>query len=179
MNIWSVSAAAAAKSLQSCPTLCDPIDGSLPGSLSLGFSRQEHWRGLPFSSPMHESESEVTHSCPTLSDPMDRTLPDSPAHGIFQARVLEWDAIILAIVQKYFCKYFLLCKIQICAEFLFICLFFLWWAGLGEVVILSANDKVLFFVCLLLRWSIMHRVLLVVGWCWVLYSSGFLGVSSY
>ena len=34
---------AAANLLQSCPTLCDPIDGSLPGSLSLGFSRQEHW----------------------------------------------------------------------------------------------------------------------------------------
>ena len=49
-------AAAAAKSLQSCPTLCDPIDGSPPGSLSLGFSRQEHWSGLPFPSPMHESE---------------------------------------------------------------------------------------------------------------------------
>ena len=49
-------AAAAAKSLQSCPTLCDPIDGSPPGSPSLGFSRQEHWSGLPFPSPMHESE---------------------------------------------------------------------------------------------------------------------------
>ena len=48
--------AAAAKSLQSCPTLCDPIDGSPPGSPSLGFSRQEHWSGLPFPSPMHESE---------------------------------------------------------------------------------------------------------------------------
>ena len=45
--------AAAAKSLQSCPTLCDPIDGSPP---SLGFSRQEHWSGLPFPSPMQESE---------------------------------------------------------------------------------------------------------------------------
>ena len=39
--------------------------------LSLGFSRQEHWSGLPFLSPMHESESEVAQSCPTLSDPMD------------------------------------------------------------------------------------------------------------
>ena len=48
------AAAAAAKSLQSCLTLCDPIDGSPPGSL--GFSRQEHWSGLPFPSPMHESE---------------------------------------------------------------------------------------------------------------------------
>ena len=38
------AAAAAAKSLQSCPTLCDPIDGSPPGSPSLGFSRQEHWK---------------------------------------------------------------------------------------------------------------------------------------
>ena len=44
--------AAAAKSLQSCPTLCDPIDGSPPGSPSLGFSRQERWSGLPFPSPM-------------------------------------------------------------------------------------------------------------------------------
>ena len=51
-----VDAAAAAKSLQSCPTLCDPIEGSLPGSPSLGFSREEHWSGLPFPSPMHESE---------------------------------------------------------------------------------------------------------------------------
>ena len=50
------SAAAAAKSLQLCPTLCDPIDGSPPGSPSLGFSRQEHWSGLPFPSPMHENE---------------------------------------------------------------------------------------------------------------------------
>ena len=49
-------AAAAAKLLQSCPTLCDPIDGSPPGSPSLGFSRQEHWSGLPFPSPMNEGE---------------------------------------------------------------------------------------------------------------------------
>ena len=33
-----------------------PIDGSPPGSPSLGFSRQEHWSGLPFPSPMDESE---------------------------------------------------------------------------------------------------------------------------
>ena len=51
-----VAAAAAAKSLQLCLTLCDPIDSSPPGSPFLGFSRQEHWSGLPFPSPMHESE---------------------------------------------------------------------------------------------------------------------------
>ena len=44
---FEAAAAAAAESLQSCPTLCDPIDGSPPGSPSLGFSRQEYWSGLP------------------------------------------------------------------------------------------------------------------------------------
>ena len=49
-------AAAAAKSLQSCPTLCNPIDGSPQALPSLGFSRQEYWSELPFPSPMHERE---------------------------------------------------------------------------------------------------------------------------
>ena len=48
--------ATVAKSLQSCLTLCNPTDSSPPGTPSLGFSRQEHWSGLPFPSPMHESE---------------------------------------------------------------------------------------------------------------------------
>ena len=58
-----------AKSLQLCLTLGDPIDSSPPGSLSLGFCRQEHWSGLPFPSPMHQSESEVVQSRPTLATP--------------------------------------------------------------------------------------------------------------
>ena len=40
-----------------------------------------------------KSESEVAQSCPTPSDPMDCSPPGSSAHGIFQARVLEWGAI--------------------------------------------------------------------------------------
>ena len=61
---------------------------------SLGFSRQEHWSGLPFPSPMHKSEKwKWSHSCLTLSNPMDCSLPGSSFHGIFQARVLEWVAI--------------------------------------------------------------------------------------
>ena len=40
-----------------------------------------------------KSEREVAQSCLTLSDPMDCSLPGSSAHGIFQARVLEWGAI--------------------------------------------------------------------------------------
>ena len=44
----------ATKSLQSCLTLCVPIDGLLPDSSVPGFSRQEHWSGLPFPSPKRE-----------------------------------------------------------------------------------------------------------------------------
>ena len=94
--------AATAKSLQLCPTLCDPIDGSPPGS------------PCPWDSPgkntgvgCHfllqcmkvKSESEVTQSCPTLRDPMDCSLPGTSAHGIFQARVLEWGAIALYVTE--------------------------------------------------------------------------------
>ena len=64
---------------------------------SLVFSRQEHWSGLPFPSPMHESESEVSRSCPTLRDPMDCSLPGSSIHEIFQARALEWVAIAFSV----------------------------------------------------------------------------------
>ena len=35
---------------QPCPTLCDPMNYNLPGSCVLGFSRQEYWSGLPFTS---------------------------------------------------------------------------------------------------------------------------------
>ena len=99
ITLLGCAAATAAKSLQSCPTLCDPIDGSPPGSpvpeilqartlewvaisfsnawkwkvkvkslsrvqlfatprtaahqapLSMGFSRQEYWSGVPLPSP--------------------------------------------------------------------------------------------------------------------------------
>ena len=43
-----------------------------------------------------KSESEVAQSCPTLSDPVDCSLPGSSTHGIFQARVLEWGAIVFS-----------------------------------------------------------------------------------
>ena len=62
---------------------------------SLGFSRQEHWSGLPFPSPMRESE--VTQLCQTLRDPMDCSPPGSSVHGIFQTRVLEWVAVAFSV----------------------------------------------------------------------------------
>ena len=78
----------------SCVQLCvTPEMAAHQTPPSLEFSRQEHWSGLPFPSPMHESESEVAQSCLTLCDPMDCSPPGSSIHGIFQARVLEWGAI--------------------------------------------------------------------------------------
>ena len=44
-----------------------------------------------------KNEREVAQSCPTLRDPMDCSLPGSSAHGIFQARVLEWVAIAFSV----------------------------------------------------------------------------------
>ena len=88
--------------------------------LSMGFSRQEYWSGLPFPPPGHfpdpgiqswalefpalaggffttsatwDRESEVVQSCPTLHDPMDCSLQGFSIHGIFQTRILEWVAI--------------------------------------------------------------------------------------
>ena len=86
--------ATAAKSLQSCPTLCDPIDGSPPGSSVPGIlqARTLEWVAI-LQCMKVKSEREVTQSCPTPHDPMDCSLPGSSVHGIFQARVLEWGAI--------------------------------------------------------------------------------------
>ena len=85
----AAAAAAAAKSLQWL--YVTPQTEAHQAPLSLGFSRQEYWSGLPIPSPMHESE--VAQSCPTLSNPMDCSLRGSSIHGISQARVLEWGAI--------------------------------------------------------------------------------------
>ena len=90
------AAAAAAKLLQSCPTLRPhrrqptrlPSPWDSPGKntgVGCHFLLQRR--------KVKKSESEVAQSCPTLSDPMDCSLPGSSVHGILQARVLEWGAI--------------------------------------------------------------------------------------
>ena len=48
-----------------------------------------------------KSESEIAQLCLTLCDPMDCSLPGSSAHGIFQARVLEWGAIAFFEMEHY------------------------------------------------------------------------------
>ena len=150
--LWPIryNYAAAAKLLQSCLTLGDPIDSSPPGSpipgilqartlewvaisfsnawkwkvkvkslsrarllatpwtaayqapLSMGFSRQEYWSGVPLPSPRYNYIEPfinvvwVTQSCRTLCDPMDCSPPGSSVNGILQARILQWVAILFS-----------------------------------------------------------------------------------
>ena len=164
LELTSSHAAAAAKSLQSCPTLCNPTDGSPPGSpvpgilqartlewvvisfsnawmwkvkekslscvrllakayqapLSMGFSRQEYWSGVPLPSPLPSPTSKFP--CPGLGvnegsqnfgqrcltpfffysstnipwlwaegNPLHLTLLFCP--WVLQARILEWVAM--------------------------------------------------------------------------------------
>ena len=88
----------AAKSRQSCPTLCDPIDGSLPDSHPWDSPGKNTVVGCHFllQCTKVKNESEVAQSCPTLHDPMDCSLPSTSIHGISQARVLEWVAIAIS-----------------------------------------------------------------------------------
>ena len=93
---YGVAAAAAAKLLQLCPTLCDPIDGSPPGSAIPGIlqARTLEWVAISFSCVWKwKTRVKLLQLCPILCDPMDCSLPGSSIHGIFQASVLEWVAI--------------------------------------------------------------------------------------
>ena len=89
-------AATAAKSLQSCPTLCDPTDGSPPGSPRPWDSPGKNTGvGCHFllQCMKVKSESEVVQSFPTLSDPMDCSLSGSSVHGF--SRQEYWSGVPL------------------------------------------------------------------------------------
>ena len=61
---------------------------------SLGFSRQEHWSGLPFPSPMHESEKwKWKKSCPTLCNPWTAAYQAPPSLGF--PRQEYWSGVPL------------------------------------------------------------------------------------
>ena len=91
--------AAAAKSLQSCPTLQPhrqqptrlPCPWDSPGK-NIGVGCHFLLQCMKV-----KNESEGAQQCLTLSDPMDCSLPGSSIHGIFQARVLEWVAIAFSL----------------------------------------------------------------------------------
>ena len=103
----SAAAAAAAKSLQLCPTLRDPIDSSpmLPHPWDSPGKNTGVGCHCLLQHMKVKSESEVAQSCPTLSDLMDCSLPGSSTHGIFQARVLEWAAIAFSILTLRSCLF--------------------------------------------------------------------------
>ena len=71
----------------------------------LGFSRQEHWSGLPLPSPHTHTAAaaaaKLLQSCPTLWDPTDGSPPGCPVPGILQARTLEWVAISFSNAYKW------------------------------------------------------------------------------
>ena len=78
-------AAAAAKSLQSCPTLCDPVDGSPPGSPVPGIlqARTLKWVAISFSSAWKGKVKVKSLSWVRSRDPMDCSLPGFSIHGVF------------------------------------------------------------------------------------------------
>ena len=121
-------AAAAAKSLQSCPILWDPRDGSSPGSPGSGFHfyfpvtftiPQIHVYSSALQLCSHHYTSIATaaakslQSCPTLCDPIDSGPPGSPVPGILQARTLEWVAISFSNAWKGKVKVKLLSRVQL------------------------------------------------------------------
>ena len=92
-----IAAAAAAKSLQSCPTLWDPTDGSPPGSAVPGIlqARTLEWVAISFSNAWKwkVKVKSLSHVW-LLATPW---TAGSSIHGIFQARVLEWGAIAFSV----------------------------------------------------------------------------------
>ena len=96
-KLRSAAAAAAAKSLQLCPTLCDPIDGSPPGSPIPGIlqARILEWVAIFFSNARKWKVKVKSLSCARL---LATPWTAAYVHGIFQARVLEWGAIAFSEV---------------------------------------------------------------------------------
>ena len=96
MKTRSSAAAAAAKSFQSCPTLCNPIDGSPTGSPIPGIlqARTLEWVGHFLLQCMKvKSESEVIQSCPTLATPWTAAYQAPPSMGF--SRQKYWTGVPL------------------------------------------------------------------------------------
>ena len=82
-------AGAAAKSLQSCPTLCNPIDGNPPVSPVPGILQARTLEWVPISFSKARTHTKALQLCPTLSNPMDSSPPGFSVHGTLPARTLE------------------------------------------------------------------------------------------
>ena len=103
---------------QSCPTLCNPMDCSLPGSSAHGIFQARilewvaiRWKKIYCQSTMwcnwfksllvFAAAAKSLQSCPTLCDPIDGSPPGSPIPGILQARTLQWVAISFSNAWKW------------------------------------------------------------------------------
>ena len=95
-----------AKSLQSCPTLCDPIDSSPPGSPVPGIlqARTLEWVAISFCNAWKQKVKVKSLSLVWLSDPMDCSLPGSSIHGIFQARILSGFPLPSPVIKHSNCQ---------------------------------------------------------------------------
>ena len=104
------AAAAAAKSLQSCPPLCNPIDGSPPGSSVPGILQARILEWVTISSSNACMQAKPLPSCLTLCNPMDSSPPGSPSIGFSRqeywgglpfpsprqrAKLKEFDAMLM------------------------------------------------------------------------------------
>ena len=111
--LFIIFVAAAAKLLQSCPTLCNPIDSSPPGSAIPGILQAItlEWVAVSFSNAWNwKVKVKSLSKCPTLHDPMDCSPPGSAVPGILQATTLEWVAVSFSNAWKWKVKVKLLGK---------------------------------------------------------------------
>ena len=106
-----------AKSLQSCPTLCNPMDCSPSGSSVHGIlqARLLQWVVMPSFSAAAAAAAKSLQSCPTLCDPIDGSPPGSPVPGILQAKTLEWVAISFSSAWKWKVKVKSLSRVRLLA----------------------------------------------------------------
>ena len=98
-NFLRWPAAAAAKSLQSCPTLCDPIDSSPPGSPTPGIlqARTLEWIAISFSNAWKwRVKVKSLSSVRLFATPWTAAHQAPPSMG-FSRQVLEWGAIAFSI----------------------------------------------------------------------------------
>ena len=111
-SIWS--AAAAARSLQSRPTLRP--HRRQPTRLPRPWDSPGKSTGVGCHFPLHcmkvKNESEVAQSCLTLHDPMDCSPPGSSIPGILQARALGWAATALSECMVYIKYFFFLQRVR-------------------------------------------------------------------
>ena len=99
-----IAAAAAAKSPQLCPTLCDPTDGSPTGSAIPGIlqARIVEWVAISFSNAWKWKVKVKMKSLSLVWLLATPWTAGSSIHGIFQATVLEWGAIVFSACSHYY-----------------------------------------------------------------------------